>query len=275
MKKKQSSLPKVTVKIDCRNNRSSCEVQLVKPVAWCSDKKKRTETAEFTWKNRVRDVLRIYGRQSIFCDYHKGYAPNVLKSFGDSIDLDFRTLYSQGALSESFAPIVFVLESPHDSEYCHELNPRGPAMGTTGQNLHNLLRLCDLEHPLLNNPIVICNPVPWQCSLFQLHGRPMKDGGRYIANFVWRQLWEKDFIQDFFGERLREMNPKLIVNCCTMAKPPEETDVKTLRTLVSEYLRDKPEKFRFTEMAHPSHWKKKSLAERLKSISDAWKKATI
>lgn len=262
--------PIIRVNVKGTKTNRSFDIELDLPEDWLTEEE-RTPTRKVTFnsKNAVSDVMRLYECQAIFDEYHAKYAPNVLKSAGDWIDLGFQRLVTVQKTKTNLTPIVIILESPHKSEYKSNFSPRGPAMGTTGANIGSLIESCEEEHPLQLNPIIICNPIPWQCSLVQLHSRPMGTGGRYVANTVWRRLWRNE-THDAFYNRVYDMHPKLVLNCCTQSLTAADNNEKTLKHLVSDFLKSRFPKVQVLPLGHPSYWTRTSFASTREKIQHHW-----
>ncbi|MDX2176281.1 MAG: hypothetical protein SF028_07395 [Candidatus Sumerlaeia bacterium] len=100
-----------------------------------------------------------------------------------------------------------LLESPHKNEYelrDGRIHPIGPAQGDTGERLETHLE------PLLQGftfgvddgeyQLVLCNPVPFQASLFHLCG--FDHLCRKVRDLTWEALWRMDHVSEHFRTRL-------------------------------------------------------------------------
>ena len=118
--------------------------------------------------------------------------------------------------------ILLVLESPHTSEYIYSKNlrvltPKAPAQGKTINDAGNAIEI-HIEDALktlnLNDGIyslVICNPIPYMCSLGIFTGG-LKNN---LRNRVWKKIWEINEIRDDFINRISMYQPEYIINCCS------------------------------------------------------------
>ncbi len=120
--------------------------------------------------------------------------------------------------------IIIILESPHEKEYDKGLIPIAPAQGNTGVNIKN--KICNVlneipekDKELLNGSeyrLLIINPVPFQTSLFELHGKSIKGMYKTLRNNVWKTLWfHKKELKTDFKTNILNSNPVIILNCCT------------------------------------------------------------
>jgi hypothetical protein len=121
-------------------------------------------------------------------------------------------------------PIVMILESPHEHEYGTSdgrLVPRAPAQGATGRSIETLVdwvQRKNIASKSWKHPFIITNPVPWQCSMFHLHERPLEsDEGKRLRNWCWRLLWRKGHcVQRSFLSHLNEYYRNgVLINACT------------------------------------------------------------
>ena len=115
--------------------------------------------------------------------------------------------------------VVVLLESPHRSEY-EVVNgaflPIRPLNDAQTRNLFyqqvpEVLAQMDLHGQPV--PVILCNPVPYQCSLQRL----MQEGiglQSAIRNAVWRDLFAAGFQHEFVG-RLVLYEPLAVLNACT------------------------------------------------------------
>lgn len=125
--------------------------------------------------------------------------------------------------------IVLLLESPHAAEVEKSLTPKGPAFGSTGENIHESLHklhtlLRSLEVEITNSPVVICNPVGYatSCRL------PLSGDVEYKG---WRDLVFSGFMarperRSEFKQRLLGYDPIVVINACTGAYANFDTSPK-------------------------------------------------
>jgi len=132
--------------------------------------------------------------------------------------------------------ILLVLESPHKDEYLRVnglLIPRAPAQGRgifgAGRGIHmyghyvlSRLNLLDGAYPL-----IIANPVPYQCSLVSVPpGKPraLDEKVKPVRDHVWRQLFGLTPVRQDFLARCKSYSPRVVLNCCTKELRAELTD---------------------------------------------------
>lgn len=148
--------------------------------------------------------------------------------------------------------ILLLLESPHKDEYNKEsFLPIAPAQGTTGRNISKNIRIVIEEinrSEKLNlgeYRLVICNPVPYQTSLYVLHRQSLSGKKEYVVlrNSVWQAIWNLSLVQKDFEKRLDVYKPYLIINACTAG----------LKAIITDYLLNKKCKKVYTTN-HPSAW---------------------
>lgn len=125
--------------------------------------------------------------------------------------------------------IAIILESPHKKEFEKETNI-GPALGQTGFNISNyllgnlakLISINDLhnegvyfnKNTNIENgkyKLLLINAVQFQCSLGILHGVKNKEN----RDEIFEKFFENDDAKNDFLKRLKQHNPKIIINCCT------------------------------------------------------------
>lgn len=125
--------------------------------------------------------------------------------------------------------IVLILESPHKDEYDCNFNRIGPAQGSTGSaidvNIETLLNELANKHNInldkKEYKFIICEPIPYQCSLHEIYKDYYSGIDNTIRNKVWKKLWEiKDgnknlLLQNNFRKRILSYSPDLIINACT------------------------------------------------------------
>ena len=148
--------------------------------------------------------------------------------------------------SKHIDTIVLVLESPHTEEF-DEDRCLGPAIGTTGDGIKNIL-LGNLAKFIFINDLLdygsyfktsseiteglykllIVNAVQYQCSLGNLED----DASKRQRNKIFKNFFKKAAQEDF-KKRLKIYNPKIIINCCTGGHYGE---VDGLQKLVQEVI---------------------------------------
>lgn len=145
--------------------------------------------------------------------------------------------------------ILVVLESPHRYEYDKNGNPRGLAMGKTGQNLFELFThaLSQSKMKLRDGSynVVLSNAVQYQtsCGLNPLD-RDLRDRN-------WKNIYQNNGGEQDFKERVFRIKPRYTINLCTGGRNPEG-----LRSLVTKSLINfglKKDKH-FAEGNHPASW---------------------
>ncbi|NOT15538.1 MAG: type II toxin-antitoxin system HicA family toxin [Methylotenera sp.] len=147
----------------------------------------------------------------------------------NGIDSNFRDRSASDVSIESKV-ILLVLESPHKSEYVHDevamtLKPKAPAQGKSPSDagggikthLHNVLKGINLTDGCYS--LIICNPIPYMCSLGFLTGKKLN---KNIRNNVWEAIWylqdknsHQFVIREDFVRRCKSYSPEYILNCCT------------------------------------------------------------
>ncbi len=127
------------------------------------------------------------------------------------------------------ANIVLVLESPHKEEYNKKFDPLGPAQGATGQHMERYLGkdiLPEIEKIMKTSlegeyNLVICNPLQYQTSLYQLHKKPLTyKAAKKLRDTVWKSLFEQEDLKEDFKKRLLLLKPEIIINGCTSSLSP-------------------------------------------------------
>lgn len=117
--------------------------------------------------------------------------------------------------------IVILLESPHNDEYDDSFNPKSPACGTTGENFYKCFVNQILPVLIVRYNLILCtqkiyriylvNPVPYQASLFHIHGKLSESD---FTKKIWRKLFNHSCKKDF-ESRLKSYRPSIIINSCT------------------------------------------------------------
>lgn len=158
-----------------------------------------------------------------------------------SIDWDSRA-------DDEASSVVVLLESPHKDEYRlseGRVHPIGPAQGSTGKRLKDCLesRMREFDFPVEDGDyrLAICNPVPFQASLYHLCA--LDRICERVRDETWRRLWcGVEQVREDFRHRLHSYGPVAIVNLGT----------RNLRPLVSTFLSEDSQGF--LEGNHPSSW---------------------
>ena len=137
-------------------------------------------------------------------------------------------------LDDNIPVILVILESPHKDEYRDDdFFPLSPANGDTGVYFskyftsHALLILISLGLNLDDNQqykIFFVNPVPYQASLYKIHGKGVQDT---LRDKIWKQLYPLCKVD--FEARIRSYKPKIILNSCTsVLKDPVQTELERI-----------------------------------------------
>lgn len=165
--------------------------------------------------------------------------------------------------------IVLLLESPHKDEYLYigksgELNQRSkdfsikniekivpisPAQWSTWLKIFKhfdklFFEISDNLNSLYKYRILIVNPIPFQTSLFSLHGKSLKWTYATLRNHVWETIWMDDKIKNDFLKRLDNYKVDILVNACT-AK---------VKHHINNILKNQGYSFIYTEINHPESW---------------------
>ncbi|MDY0278396.1 MAG: hypothetical protein RBQ97_09980 [Acholeplasma sp.] len=117
--------------------------------------------------------------------------------------------------SKETEKIVIILESPHKDEYKVLLPDPLPAIGGTGRKLHSFFPEVFLKSGLDNligfekakYEVILMNIIQYQCSL----GASTK----LYRDRVFKELWKNKFVYDSFENRLKQYNPRIIMNLST------------------------------------------------------------
>lgn len=123
---------------------------------------------------------------------------------------------------------ILILESPHEHEYTPTFKPKAPAQCKTGSNIETILpKILNKNIEKLNLTaseyrLIIINPIPAQTSLNYLHAQSINKTGNndnsfsLLRNNVWKTLWSNnESYKNKFIDDLKNINPKIILNCCT------------------------------------------------------------
>ncbi|ATB30391.1 hypothetical protein MEBOL_003852 [Melittangium boletus DSM 14713] len=120
--------------------------------------------------------------------------------------------------------IVLILESPHKHEYTQDFTPIAPAQGSTGWGIRDyiiplLYRHQRLELPPSKYELLICNPVQFQASLYELHREELNDNepAQQLRNTTWRTLYYGMNERAHFLRRLDGYNAAAVIVACTAA----------------------------------------------------------
>lgn len=159
------------------------------------------------------------------------YKINISNSSTMPVITNFKNQIGRGSFgdkdtNQSESPkIVLVIESPHKFEYCSSTHiPIAPAQKTTGKNIHDHIATIFMQK---NNfslkagsyDFIICNPVQFQASLYDLHKKPLSgkhNGGGAVPALrdkAWRAIYTLEKC-NFFA-RLTSYAPEIIINACT------------------------------------------------------------
>jgi hypothetical protein len=118
--------------------------------------------------------------------------------------------------------IVLILESPHMHEYTPNFTPIAPAQGTTGEGIRARMLPLLYQHQRLGLPpdryeLLICNPVQFQASLYELHGQALdkNDPAQSVRDTTWRTLYYGMNERDGFLQRLDRYNAAAVIVACT------------------------------------------------------------
>ncbi len=154
--------------------------------------------------------------------------------------------------------LIMVLESPHQDEFDEDLKPKGPAQGTTGENIGRYLERQHRHLPHLATVardryrLVLMNAVEYQCSLGVSPTAVFRD-------FVFREVWERGGRYNFvmrLKKYLAGVKNHLMIVCCSKGEtilPIEDgADVKELRDLVYDAAREVVSEERLFRRPHPS-----------------------
>lgn len=162
------------------------------------------------------------------------------------------------------APVVLVLESPHNDEYSDRDHP-APANGETGERIKKhlqrvLKRLGDAN--LVGRPLILVNAIQYQCSLggYGKVGVPT----RFHRDNMFVRMWGLDTnaIPANFRARLsryvgchqpfsqHHQGGYVIVNACTKG-----TAVRQLRMMVEDAVIAALGRQSHIKVEHPSCWK--------------------
>lgn len=208
----------------------------------------------FAEENRVQDVWRYclaYNNKNdkFLLTKHTSYSHNFkMSKFNDLEASD---------LSKDDDVCLIIIESPHKDEYTKDSRflPIGPAQGTTGlkiehyfeelfnKNIYDKFDKSELSD-IYN--IIICNPVQFQTSLYEVHKQPLTKFPT-VRNNMWKALYSNS-AENHFLERLKSYNPSIIINACT----------SKLKKNIEETLSNNFEYNYFESSNHPCVWTEKT-----------------
>lgn len=145
--------------------------------------------------------------------------------------------------------IVLIVESPHKDEYKNG-KPIAPAQGTTGYNIRK--QICEKLNRSEsingfkegNYNLMICNPVQFQCSLFDFYKLSLSGSSpvKGIRDKVFKEIYK--FEEKCFIYRLNSYSPKLVINASTSEVKP----------IVQKTLKENFKNILILEEFHPSNW---------------------
>lgn len=196
-------------------------------------------TGFFDSSKRVPNVERyILKKRKCGCYYEIDEGIKRKKDFVESDYCD-----SKPSNDKTSKSIVIILESPHQYEYNDDFEPIAPAQGKTGNMIKKYLDtliyylmskgMVDLKDDEYR--VIICNPVPYQTSLYHIHDIALgnKKHGEEIKKIrddVWTKLFNK--MQNDFTSDINSYNPILLINACTKGYRDKVTGIiKTDETL--------------------------------------------
>ncbi|QAS59587.1 hypothetical protein [Clostridium septicum] len=143
-------------------------------------------------------------------DIHKNYNSKIIRN-REEYESEYKGDYIK------YKNLAIILESPHIDEF-NVINENKksvwgrPANGKTGkkfreefENIINSQYSSKLNE--CNYFIYLVNSIQYQCSL----GVTTKE----FRDYVWLTLWQNEEIREDFINRLKIINPSVILNCCT------------------------------------------------------------
>jgi len=185
---------------------------------------------------------------------------------------DFKSLCETLRVSRT---IVLILESPHDREF-RGATPLVPANGSSGTQIIQFRskenEFSDLRHIeyivkcLRDNlprkesryPLIICNPIQYQTSLFSILGPPLN---KRVRDHVWSLVWELEEIRRDFLKRLKNYRPALIINACTNSdKEGTPLSEQVWNVIRSQY--GSPHVSTYCSSNHPCSWNTSQKAKK-------------
>ncbi|MBZ4371129.1 hypothetical protein [Corallococcus sp. AS-1-6] len=156
--------------------------------------------------------------------------------------------------------IVLVIESPHEHEYTSTFMPIAPAQNTTGRNIAAHILSLLHRHQRLGLPpdhyeLLICNPVQFQASLYELHRQSLAKNkpARSLRDTTWRTLYYGMNERAGFLSRLERYNAAAVIVACTANLKQE---------VLGDVIRWASCRIPVVEAnSHPSAWYKSSSVE--------------
>lgn len=134
--------------------------------------------------------------------------------------------------------IVIILESPHKDEYFEgnkQLITKGPAQGDTGIGIYKNIRMLLNELQVNYNydfnkdiyRIILVNSIRYQTSLYSLHGKGLTNNHIYenLRNDIWENLWNIEEIKKSLKDRIKKIDPYLIINASTQFSKEQIGDI--------------------------------------------------
>lgn len=163
---------------------------------------------------------------------------------------------------------LLIIESPHKDEYDENFNPIAPAQGKTGKNIENYF--CEIINSLDESikrvfckkikkkdnqnkqesyevmQLIICNPVQFQASLYELHQSENSWDYSNFKDSIWRKLYNNDIGKErsFINRVNKTYKPKIIINACTY----------NVGKVVDAKIKKMQEHFYLKASSHPSVW---------------------
>ena len=141
---------------------------------------------------------------------HKKYNGVIIRNLDE-----YCKLY--GDEFRKYKKMIVILESPHIDEFEvkgleYNAIENRPANGITGKRFRNNFEVIinnGFSSKLGNDNylVYIVNSIQYQCSL----GIPTN----IFRDYVWLNLWKSDDIRNDFTARIEDIQPDVIINCCT------------------------------------------------------------
>lgn len=126
-------------------------------------------------------------------------------------------------LNKTNRRIIIILESPHLDEFTDNMKAISPAQGCTGKKIDSkvdllLIKMKKVIEFTQNEVIEIAlvNPVPFQTSLVNIHGKKLEKQYVTLRNNVWRSIWYHANYKEKFINLVNTLHSKdIIINACT------------------------------------------------------------
>lgn len=177
---------KINMKFDLSQRK--CKDEIIGALEYDSSSKEHDFNVHINYKNKI-----IRNRNQ------------YIKIYGDEI--------------KDYKRLAIILESPHVDEFdvkgfnCKSVIGNRPANGKTGQRFKkNFAQIINNKFSSklgMNNYLIyLVNSIQYQCSL----GIETK----VFRDYCWLSLWKQKGIRDLFLSRIKEINPNVIINCCTL-----------------------------------------------------------